>query len=274
MTGWNCPGGNWWEGIVREGNVREGIDRGRKTFTHIEIENRKQRILEESRKKLIELAIEEKDMELSQANEQFNNMKEEYINTISSHDNFFGKLEKLMNALSHRLNNNVNKKVAFHLGHQQPRVEFVKKKVQLKKKRKWTADRKKKNRIIYRRKMKTRKQKKTTAIVNRIKQENTVINLSAEEVPDAAYIFLAKGLGYVPSQKVDLQDLKYDTTEFVRKLEWKSFFIANPELDTGIDPSGNIHRDIKVSGFTHPSYTSPLLEEVKTKRKKMVDGQD
>ena len=101
--------------------------------------------------------------------------------------------------------------------------------------------------------------------MTKIKKENTVINLSDEEVPDAALIFLAKGLGYVPSQKVDIQDLKYDTTEFIRKLEWKSFFKANPELEMANDPSADIHRNIKVSGFTHPNYSSPLLEEVKTK---------
>jgi hypothetical protein len=88
--------------------------------------------------------------------------------------------------------------------------------------------------------------------------------LSNEEVPDAAYVFLSKGLGYVPSQKVDVHDLKYDTNEFIRKLSWKAFFKANPELETN-DLSGGIHRDIKVSGFTYPTFTSPLLEEVKTK---------
>ena len=79
------------------------------------------------------------------------------------------------------------------------------------------------------------------AIVNKIKQENSVINLSNTEVPNAAYIFLAKGLGFVPSQKVDLQDLKYDTTEFICKLEWKAFFKANPDLETGNDPFYNMH---------------------------------
>ena len=103
------------------------------------------------------------------------------------------------------------------------------------------------------------------AMVNKIKQENTVINLSTIDIPDAAYIFLSKGLGYVPSQKVDIQDLKYDTEEFIRKLEWKAFFKANPEIDMGNDPSGGVHRDIKVSAFTHPNFTSPLLDEVKTK---------
>ena len=79
------------------------------------------------------------------------------------------------------------------------------------------------------------------------------------------YLFLSKGLGYIPPQKVDFQDLKYDTTEFIRKLAWKAFFKANPELQTKNDPSADLHRDIKISGYTYPDFTSPLLEEVKTK---------
>ncbi len=78
-------------------------------------------------------------------------------------------------------------------------------------------------------------------------------------------MFLANGLGYVPTQKVDKQDLKYDTEEFIRKLEWVAFFKANPELQGNTDPADTIHRDIKVSNFSHPGLTSPLLEEVKTK---------
>ena len=236
-----------------------------KSFVNRDIEIRKQQILEDSRKKLMMLAIEEKNEELNQIQEEFSQAKEEYVSTNVSPDVFLQKLEKLMNAVTHRLNKHMNKKVSFHLGQDRPTTEFVKKIVQVKKKRKWTLNRKKKNRLAYKAKVKIKKQGKIKAIVTKIKEENTVINLSDEEVPDAALIFLAKGLGYVPSQKVNIQDLKYDTTEFIRKLEWKSFFKANPELETVNDPSADIHRNIKVSGFTHPNYSSPLLEEVKTK---------
>ena len=92
-----------------------------------------------------------------------------------------------------------------------------------------------------------------------------MINLSTEEIPDSAYIFLAKGLGFVQSRKVDYQDLKYDTTEFTRKLAWKAFFKANPELETNSNQSTELHRDIKISGYTYPNFTSPLLDEIKTK---------
>ena len=190
-----------------------------KVFENFGIENRKQKILSETRKKLITLAIEEKEGELHKMNEEFNKKKAEYTANNGNPDSFLKKLERLMNALTTRLNGNMNKKVSFHLGRQVATKEFVKKKTQVKKKRKWTAQRKKKNRTAYKTKMKRKKQEKIKGLVTKIKDGNTVVNLSNEDVPDAVYIFLSKGLGFVPAQKVDMQDLKYDAVEFIRKLE-------------------------------------------------------
>ena len=67
-------------------------------------------------------------------------------------------------------------------------------------------------------------------LIDKIKEENIVVRLSQEEVPASAYLYLAKGLGFVPSMKVNLQALKYDTLEFIRKLEWKAFFHQNPKI--------------------------------------------
>ena len=75
---------------------------------------------------------------------------------------------------------------------------------------------------------------------------------------------MAKGLGFIPTRKVDTQDLKYDTAEFIRKLAWRAYFKANPELSSGERPAST-HQDIKVSSFTSPSFTHPLLDEIKTK---------
>ena len=48
-------------------------------------------------------------------------------------------------------------------------------------------------------------------------------------------------------------------------MSWKAFFKANPELESNNDLSCSLHNDIKLSGFTYPDFTNPLLEEVKTK---------
>ena len=82
-----------------------------------------------------------------------------------------------------------------------------------------------------------KKKDRIKELVDKIKEENVVVNLSNVEIPASAYLFLAKGLGFVPSIKVDLQDLKYDSLEFIRKLEWKAFFHQNPDLTSATDTS-------------------------------------
>ena len=136
-----------------------------KTFTNHTIEIRKMQILKETRKKLIQLAIEEKEVELHQFNEEFENKKSAYTNNSEDPVRFLQKLEKLMNTLTCRLNGSMNRKVCFHLGRQETSKEFVKKTTQVKKKRKWTTNRKRKNRIAYRKKLKQKKQEKLSRLV-------------------------------------------------------------------------------------------------------------
>ena len=122
-------------------------------------------------------------------------------------------------------------------------------------------NRKRKNRKNYKRKVKMKRKERIKNLVTKIKDDNIVVNLSREDIPDSAYVFLPKGLGFIPSRKVDIQDLKYDASEFIRKLEWKAFFKAKPELQPE-NATSNIHKDIKVSGFTHPDFNSPILENI------------
>ena len=50
--------------------------------------------------------------------------------------------------------------------------------------------------------------------------------------------------------------------EFIRKLEWRSYFEANPELQSS--GKNMLHEDIRVSSYTHPQFTHPLLDEIRT----------
>lgn len=219
-----------------------------KQFENSDTELQIQKILRETRKKLIQLAIDDKEAELQVHNEQFEQMKQSHMANTENVDRFYTRMDALMNALAQKLNTTMNKKISFHIGRQHLPIEFVKKKTHAKKKRRWTANRKRKNRVRYKKKVKEKKKKKLNDIVSRIKENNTVINLSTEDVPDATYIFLSKGLGYVPSQKVDTQDLKYDATEFIRKVSWRAFFTV-----------------ISKSRVT-PTQTSPALYSTTSKR--------
>ena len=243
--------------IISSLNPRVG-----RIFADNGLEYRKKQLLENTRKKLLSLALEEKEIEIRRFSLQLEEKKNEYVTNHNNAKEFLLKLEKKSYNTAKQLNGRMNKKVTFHASQHQP-IDFTKGKNQTKKKRKWTKNRKKKNRINYRRKEKQKQKQKIKTLVEKIKESNTVVNLSNQDIPAATYLFLAKGLGFVPSSTVDKHDLKYDTAEFLRKLAWRAFFKANPELQN--DNNTAEHEDIRVSAFTQPSFNHPSLEEIKTK---------
>ena len=89
-----------------------------------------------------------------------------------------------------------------------------------------------------------------------------MVNLSQEEIPDLAYIYLASGLKLVESQNADKVDLRFDLNEFIRKLAWKAYF-----KDQGVTDNMNndIHKSLRVKSKNYPEYSTPLFEELKLK---------
>ena len=150
--------------------------------------------------------------------------------TVLIKEEILRNLETNSETLAKQLNKKIDKKVSFYL-EETTEMSFVKKKKFVKRREKKSVNRRKKNRQNYKRNKKKKKRDRLKVLVDKIKDENVVVNLSNEEVPASAYLFLAKGLGFVPKCKFDPQDLKYDTLEFIRKLEWKAFFYQNPEID-------------------------------------------
>ena len=131
----------------------------------------------------MQLAIKEKGLELERLNNEFNEKKQSFLERNENPTEFLMKLEKSSNALTQRINQKMNKKMRFHLQGQDEVIVFTKSKTQVKQKRKWTADRKKKNRVIYKEKQKQKKRERVDMLVNKIKNENVVVNLSQEELP-------------------------------------------------------------------------------------------
>ena len=187
----------------------------------------------------------------------------ETISNPSEQRETLKKIEVKSETAARKLNKKVNKKVSFHL-EERSEIAFTKKKVMVRRKEKKPQQRKKKNRQNYVRNKKKKKKDKIQELVQKIKEENIVVNLSTEEIPASAFLFLAKGLGFVPSVKVDPQDLKYDTLEFIRKLEWKAFFHQNPELRTDSNIP-DIHHDIKISNFSQAPFQHGIIDDLKTK---------
>lgn len=81
---------------------------------------------------------------MAKINTEFNLKKVQYTENNADPTSFLLRLEKLIGTHTYRLNKTMNKKVSFHLGRQTTPTKFVKKKVQVQRKRKWTANRKKK----------------------------------------------------------------------------------------------------------------------------------
>ena len=135
--------------------------------------------------------------------------------------------------------------------------------------------RKKKNRQNYKRNKKRKKTQKMKELVAKIKEENIVVNLSNEEIPACAYMFLAKGIGFVQSQKANIHDMRYDTFEFIRKLKWRAFFHQNEEGEsTGTvnttpppppPPPPPQHGDIRISNFSNAPFQHPIIDELELK---------
>ena len=98
--------------------------------------------------------------------------------------------------------------------------------------------------------------------VQEIINSNIVINMSSVEIPESAYLYLAKGLNFVPSKNTNPHSLKFDTQNFIRKLEWKAYFKQNPEL---VKNNDNTHKDLFVESYKHPEYQHTCIENTKIK---------
>ena len=215
------------------------------------------------RKHLLQVAIDEKTRELTKLKSEFESKCKIYNDINKKYSvTFYSNLQKQSALITKRINTRMNKKLSFH---QRREVgvnkEFTSKRI-FRTKKKHSKRRKVLNRQNYKRNKKVKIRIKIENLVEKIKKENIVINLSSVEVPSSTTIYLAKGLGFVKSCKVDIQDLKYDTLEFLRKVEWKAFFKDNPGLTSHLT---NIHEDLKISGGKSPNFQHPLLQEIKTK---------
>ena len=110
------------------------------------------------------------------------------------------KLEAKYEASAKKLNKKANKKVSFHL-QERSEIPVARKRKLRARKQKKPDHRKRKDRANYKRNRKKKKSEKIKLLIDKIKEENIVVNLSQEEVPASAYLYLSNGLGYVPSRK-------------------------------------------------------------------------
>lgn len=182
------------------------------------------------------------------------------------------RIEKLIDDQNHRLTTTslkrLDKKVKFHLdkAEQERQKSRPQQNIKRNNKRKRNAERRRAERKKYRT---SKAAKKVEWMKNHVEDNikgKLVINLSSQEVPDIAYLYLAKGLNFVESRPVAKEDLLFDVKEFLRKMEWKAYF-HQIQADTTTDrDTEDIHKDLRLRSRKHPQdYNHPLFDEIKTR---------
>ena len=157
----------------------------------------------------------------------------------------------------------MNKKVQFHDNNVE-KVSFTSNRTMKRTKRKAkTKDNRKRNRRNYKMNQRNKRQNRRKSKVEEIIKDNIVINLSNIEIPDNVYLYLAKGLNFVPTKSTNTHSLKFDAQNFIRKLEWKAFFTQHPEFQNNVDNC--IHRDLLVQSNKHPDFQHTCIDNVKVK---------
>ena len=157
----------------------------------------------------------------------------------------------------------MNNKIKFHSNINEE-INFTNDRPSKRKKRKLkTKETKRRNRQKYKANQKIKRRNRLKARIQEIIKNNIVINLSNFDIPDHVYLYLAKGLNFVPSCKTNTHSLKFDAQNFIRKLEWKAFFAQHPELRN--NDNNNIQRDLIVESNKHPDFQHTCIDKVKTK---------
>ena len=237
---------------------------GRK-FHYVDLERKKLKILLDARIQILnECAKVEKIRDVNNVNNTFSKELSKKINDQQFQIRVKSEIDKTRNGIVQRL----SKKVNFHLDQisntETNTVTFQTKKKSSRNKFKAKAhDKVVENRRKYRRRKREKKKEWMTQKIVEIKN-TLVFNLSSQEIPDIAYLYLAKGLNFVESKGIKKEELLYDTKQFLRKMEWKGYFNDLGRDDNEVET--DIHHDLRIKSSKHPEgYSNPLYDEIRTK---------
>ena len=167
------------------------------------------------------------------------------------------------------------KKVKFHGS--QVKTNQKKKATQRQRQRIKSKNRKKKDRTQNRKNNAKRRKEELRKKVDEIIDDNVIVNFSSYEPPDLAYLYLAKGLNFVPYHDYDKYDLKYDTLEFLSRLACQSqrrHYDQNSDHNPDIPENLDIHQNLKPKSRYQPDLVDvhPVYEDIRTKLLNWVDN--
>ena len=174
--------------------------------------------------------------------------------------------------MTNETNKRLTKKVNFFMDTSRDEHSFISSKVPSRfTKIQRSKARRDKDNANYKENVKERKQTYIENKVQKIKDDNVVVNFSDLVIPDLAYIYLANGLSFVPSKAGEKLDIKFDTINFCNKLSWKAYW-NQPDKSYTSDKDKSRHRDLFVKSNSTPDFKHPLLEEIKTKLLNWADN--
>ena len=138
---------------------------------------------------------------------------------------------------------------------------------------------KKKSRLAYKKRKQIHKKEWLANRLKQIEESYMVINFSNIEIPPDAILFLAKGVGFVPTRRTDTDKLKYDVRELVRNISWRSHH--NKLNDGSLNqqdienyPNDDVPKSLYIKRLGWPQVLTPGIEELNTELKILVDGLD
>ena len=229
-------------------------------FKYEDLNNRKDHILLNTKRQLLCLGIEEGDRDVTQLYEEARAKLPQETNIPTQE--YITKIKKDHEYITVEYEAKHKKKLEFHrkskLSNRVIKQKHIKRRTRL-------TERKERNKIKsrnYRAKKRAERHESINDKVNLIKENNKVINFSSLDIPNTVYLYLAKGLNFVPSYPCDKLDLKYDALEFVRKLSWQHYFKDKEDDNTLVPKEFSI---LKTQSHKHPTTSHPLIEEIKFK---------
>ena len=133
-----------------------------------------------------------------------------------------------------------------------------------------------------RRKAKLKRNGNLQSMVESIKSSGLVVNFTEVQVLDCAYVYLSKGCSFVPAVSASKHDLIFDTTEFLRKLSWRTFFNSRENSENQNNPSDDvldsenemIKKKLRLPSNNWPSISNKLLDNVCGKINNFVESMD
>ena len=107
-----------------------------------------------------------------------------------------------------------------------------------------------------------------------IKDNGLVVNFSSIDIPDGAILFLAKGNSFVPSVTATKHDIVYDTSEFLRKLAWRTHFHSLSKLPGSSSTARDFNvteEKLRLQSHEWPSSSNKLYDHVANKIRHFID---